>query len=148
VTEAAPVLVLRCGALLAALPITQVVEVFRPLALEPLGEAPDFVRGVALVRGSPTAVLDLRRLLGEGMAEEARRWVSLRLDSRRVVLAVDEVLAVREVDPSLWGPLPPLLEEGAPALEALGRMDARLLLLLKAAYLIPQDAWLSSLETH
>jgi purine-binding chemotaxis protein CheW len=144
VPAVAPVLVLRCGALLAALPIAQVVEVFRPLALEPLGEVPDFVRGVALVRGAPVAVLDLRRLLGEGVLQEARRWVALRFEGRRIVLAVDEVLAVRDMDLSLCGPLPPLVEEGAPVVEALGRLDARLLLLLRAAYLLPADAWLPS----
>jgi purine-binding chemotaxis protein CheW len=142
-----PVLVLRCGAFLAALPVAQVVEVFRPLPVEPMGEAPDFVRGVALVRGNPTAVLDLRRLLGEGTAQPASRWVSLRLEERRVALAVDEVFAVRDMDLSLCGPLPALMEEGTPAVEALGRLDQRLLLLLRATYLIPGDAWLPAAES-
>ena len=142
-----PVLILRCGAFLAALPVSQVVEIFRPLPVDPLGEVPSFVRGVAMVRGNPTAVLDLRRLLGEDWAGEARRWVSLRLESRSVALAVDEVFAVRDMDLSLCGPLPALMEEGTPAVEALGRLDQSLLVLLRAAYLVPGDAWLPSAQS-
>src|SRR5258707_855042 len=57
-------LVFRAGASLCGLPVQLIHEIFRPLATEPLGQAPDFVLGMARVRGAAVPVVDLGRLLG------------------------------------------------------------------------------------
>jgi purine-binding chemotaxis protein CheW len=138
------VLVFRCGSLFAGLPTGVVREVFRPLPLEPVGEAPSFVRGLAMVRGQAIPVLDLRRFLGLEAAVEALRWVSVSVDGRHVALAVDEVIDVRDLGESVLAQMPPLLAEAVPAVEALATLDSQLLLLLQAARLLPEGAWLPS----
>jgi chemotaxis signal transduction protein len=35
----------------------------RPLRIEPVGGTPGFVRGVSMIRGAPTPVVDLKALL-------------------------------------------------------------------------------------
>jgi purine-binding chemotaxis protein CheW len=137
------VLVLRCGGLYVCLPTAAITEVFRPLPVEPVGEAPAFVRGLAVVRGRAIPVLDLRLFLGVDAPQEAQRWVSVAVAGRAVALAVDEVLEVRSLDASALAQMPPLLAGGAPSVEALGSLDSQLLLLLQAAHLVPEREWLS-----
>ena len=138
--ELASVLVLRCAGFLCALPVAQVAEVFRPLPVEALGSAPAFVRGMARVRGVAVPVVELAWLLGAGSPREAQRWVALKADGRCVVLAVDEVLDVRDLDPQAMEAMPPLLAAGAPAVESLGSLDSKLLLILQAGRLVPELA--------
>lgn len=118
----------RCGIRLA-----DVREVLRPLPLAPIPGAPGFVLGAALVRGEVTPVVDVGLLLGEVAA--ARRWVSLLIGSRAVVLAFSGVLGVRVLPPS--NALPPLLRDASPGVvEALGVLDSELLFVLSGARLI------------
>jgi purine-binding chemotaxis protein CheW len=123
----------RCG-----LPVELVLEAFRPLPVEPLGQAPAFVRGLVRSRGEAVPLVDLDALLG-GAAGEAGRYVSLRVQGRRVLLAVAAVEGLRPLEEEAAG-LPPLLAEGAPAVEALAALDQGLLLLLRGARLLPPEA--------
>ena len=49
-------LVCRVAARLCALPVRAVIEIMRPLALEPIAGAPAFVAGLAIIRGEPGLV--------------------------------------------------------------------------------------------
>ena len=111
----------------------------RPLPLEPLAGVPPEVLGAAIIRGVPTPVVDVRRLLG-GAADPPARFVTIRAGATTVALAVDHVVGVVAVEPAALHALPPLLSGAAAgAVAAIGRLDAELLLVLEAARLVPPE---------
>ena len=136
------VVVFRTGSCLGAVPLHHTTEILRPLPLEPVQGVPDFVLGLAVLRGSAVPVLNVSLMLDEGGRRDCLRWVALRVDRRRVVLAVDTVLGVRDIDIRDFEGMPPLLKNARPGfLETLGIHDAQLLLVLNASRILPEDAW-------
>ena len=140
------VLIVRTGNRRCAFRASHVIEIMRPLPMEPFANAPGFVLGLALIRGVPVPVIDLAGLLGGGKSESAgaggiSRFVSLRADKRCVALAVDEVIDLRTLEASRLEDLPPLLADGSGALDAIGVLDSQLLLLLGTARMIPEESW-------
>ncbi len=122
---------------ICALPIEDVVEIMRPLPIEPMPAVPTFVAGLSIVRGAPVCVIDAGILLGGGPAQ-AGRLVIAKAGGRTVGLAVDEVFGVRAIGAGQVGELPPLIREAVgDAVAAIGRLDSELLLLLRAARLVP-----------
>jgi purine-binding chemotaxis protein CheW len=132
-TQPTEVLLVRIGTRLAALPVRDIVEVLRPLAVQRIEGAPAFVSGLAIVRGTPTPVVDLRVLLGAPADSAPSRWVSARLQERRVALSVDAVVGTRTLEADALGRLPALLEGASDAVASLGRLDQQLLVLLQAS---------------
>lgn len=134
-------LLFRIGSRLCGVPVQDVVETLRALPIEPIEDMPRFVRGISVVRGLPLPVIDLAVLLtgAEGAAAPAR-VVVLRVGERRVALGVDEVLGVREIDPSLLHELPPLLRDaGGDLVEAIGVLDKELLIALRSGRTLPEE---------
>jgi purine-binding chemotaxis protein CheW len=120
-----------------ALPLIHVIETMRPLLIEPVAGAPSFVRGVSVIRGVPTPVVDLGTLLGTS-GGGGRRFVTLRLGHRQVALSVDTVLGVRELEASTVKELPPLLQGvSQDAIEAIGTLDHQVLIVLSAGWQLP-----------
>ena len=114
----------------------------RPLPVEPLAEMPIFVLGLAVIRGNPVAVVDTGALLGVTGEAQATRFVLLRLGERRVALAAEEVLGIREISPSVLHDLPPLLRDASAAIvSAIGTLDTELLLVLHAVRILPEAVW-------
>jgi purine-binding chemotaxis protein CheW len=140
-TDHGRLLVCRVGAKLCALPLRDVVETMRPLPLERLPNMPTFVRGVSLIRGRPTPVIDARLVLGESEAVDssARRCVTLSLGERHVALLVDAVTGIRSVGSTELEQLPLVLRDAQPEVEALGILDAELLLVLQHARLLSNE---------
>jgi purine-binding chemotaxis protein CheW len=138
-------LVCRVGTRLCGIPLTHVVETMRPLPTEPLPHLPDFVEGVALIRGSPTPVLDAHRLLGAELEPRAhQRYVTIRLGTRCLALAVDAVLGIRHLEQDELSELAPLLREpGNELVQALGTLDRELLCVLERSRLLPESVWQS-----
>jgi purine-binding chemotaxis protein CheW len=142
-------LLCRAGPRIAALDIRHVWETMRPLPIEPLAGAPPFVLGLAIVRGVPIPVVDADRLLGSSVSPSKplisaspARFVSLRLGVRSAALAVDAVLAIRALPIGMLTNIPPLLQEaGAGPVSVIGALDAKLLLVLEAARLVPDSVW-------
>jgi purine-binding chemotaxis protein CheW len=140
------VLVVRAGETNCALRIEDIIEQMRPLPVEPLVGAPPFVLGVALIRGSPLPVVDLRLLLHpKRPVAPAGRFVTLRVADHSLALAVDQVLDARALDAGFVS-LPPLLQDAA-LIAALGVIDDGLLVVLRAARLLPEE-FLGSLCHH
>jgi purine-binding chemotaxis protein CheW len=135
------VLAVRAGARMVALPIESVIETMRPMPVEPLAGAPGFVRGLAVIRGAATPVVDVAKLLG-APGETPSRLVTLRLGARQIALAVETVLGLSTLEPSALATLPPLLDEAANgAVQAVGLLDAQLVLVLRAARIVPDEVW-------
>jgi purine-binding chemotaxis protein CheW len=124
-----------------ALPLTHVMEIMRPLPVEPIPAVPSFVAGISIIRGVPTPVVDLGVLLGMpgGVAD---RFVTLRLGDRQVALSVDSVLGVRELDALQIRELPLLLQGASKdVIEAMGTLDEQLLVVLRAGWELPDEVW-------
>jgi purine-binding chemotaxis protein CheW len=141
--ERSPVLIVTIGARACAIPLPHVAETMRPLPIEPMAGTPGFVRGLSMIRGTPTPVVDLRALLENGEPSATYgRFVTMKLEERRVAIAVDGVVGVRNLASTALGALPPLLGEvAADLIEAIGTGDAQLLLVLRAGRIVPDDVW-------
>lgn len=135
-------LIVRSDAFLCALPLEHVAETMRPLPVEPLAGMPSFLLGVSIIRGGAVPVVDAARLLGSAPTAPGR-FVTVRLgETRRVALAVDGVIGVRELPESSLDHLPPLIRNAnAEAISAVSTLDAELLLVLRGARLVPEPVW-------
>lgn len=136
-------LICRVRNRLCALPLEHVVEIMRPLRVEPLAGVSRPVTGVAIIRGSAVPVVDLAWMLA---AEEshATRFVTVHAGSRRVALAVDAVVGVRTIPIGSMHELPPLLAEASSeGIAAIGTLDAQLLVVLRSGRLVPESVWLA-----
>lgn len=135
-------LLARAASRTCAVPLAHVVETMRPLPVRDVRGAPDFVAGVSVIRGAPTPVVTLGALLGAPSAPG--RFVTLRLGARALALAVDGVVGIHEIPEADLQSLPPLLQ-GAQGeiVEAVGTLDAELLVVLRAARILPDELWRS-----
>src|SRR5882757_3377917 len=105
-------LICRAGSKMCGLPLEHVLETMRPLPVQPLAQMPDFVLGVAVIRGRPTPVVDTRQLLGSPAEHPPGRYVTLGVGehaARVTAFALDSVLGVRDVDATALSGLPGLL---------------------------------------
>jgi purine-binding chemotaxis protein CheW len=140
-TNGSRTLLVRVQNLVCALPLANIVETMRRLPIEPIAGVPLFVRGVSIVRGVPTPVVDLGLVLGT-LGSVTGRFVSLRLGDRQVALAVDEVLGIRDLDASTIRGLPPLLQEASnDLLETIGTLDSQVLVVLRSGWELPESVW-------
>jgi purine-binding chemotaxis protein CheW len=134
-------LVCRVGELLCALPVAQVGETMRALPAEPLAGVPSFVRGLAIVRGRPTPVIDAAALLLEG-GSSTQAYVTVSPGDRPFMLAVDAVVGVMTLPDAAAHALPPLLQTPRlAAVAATGALDGSLLVVLEHARLVPEAVW-------
>jgi len=139
------ILVFRARANLCAVPLSCVLETMRPLPMERLPEIPAFVCGLSVIRGIPCPVVDVGALLDRKEPKSITRFISLRLsDSKRIALAVDAVLGVRELDPSVLQRMPSLLQSAdSESIEAIGTLDGELLMVLEASKMLAEETWQS-----
>lgn len=129
-------LLCRVGSSLCALPLEHVGEIMRILPVAPVANAPPYVRGVSIIRGTPTPVVDTA-LLCSGRTAPSHRLVTFGADTRIIALAVDSVLGVQSITTDKV--LPSLLREAASeVVSAIGHLDADLLLFLVAARIVPE----------
>jgi purine-binding chemotaxis protein CheW len=142
-TEVSPVFVVMVGTRACAFPLQHVGETMRPLPIKPVASTPDFVRGVSVIRGTPTPVVDLKALLENSEnSPNYGRFVTLKLDDRRVAIGVDSVIGLRNLDATQLGELPPLLRDvTSDLIESFGTRDEQLLLVLRAARIVPDEVW-------
>ena len=126
-------LMCRVGAARCGLPLAVVIEVMRPLRVQPIA-APRGVLGISLIRAEPTVVIDLAAVLGY-TASDPTRFVTVRTTAdRKVALAVQAVDGVEHVaDPRA---LPPLLRAEDSVVEQIATRDADLLFVLRASRLV------------
>lgn len=134
-------LLCRAGAVLCALPIAHVTETMRLPPLEVLPGTPHFVAGMAIVRGTPLPVIDVRRLFGK-QDKRPERLVVARVGQRRVGLAVDAVVGVRTLAGDMLQQLPPLFRNASQdAIANIGTLDGELMVALQAARIVPAEVF-------
>jgi purine-binding chemotaxis protein CheW len=133
---ASQVLVYRVAGHAYAVPIADVIETMRALPLKYIAGAADSVLGMSIIRGIATPVIDAGRLFGE-RPTAAERLITLRVGSRVVALAVDEVVGVRSIEA---GQAPaPVLGAGSRSLEQIAMLDGELLLVLQRSVVISDE---------
>jgi len=138
---AIPVLLCASAGRLCALPLSHVGETMRPLPITTLPDTPSCVLGASMVRGVAVPVVALSALLG-APAGTPGRFVSLRLEGRVAVLAVDQVIGVHALAAEQMDQAPPLLDGGPGGhLSGIGARDAELMIVLRAARAVPQTVW-------
>ncbi|MBU2664246.1 chemotaxis protein CheW [Actinoplanes bogorensis] len=135
-------LVFRAGPLLCALALDEVVETMRPLETRALAGTPAFVRGITVLRGVPTPVIDVSRLLGGGTADEPERYLAVRTERGAIALATGEILGIRDVEADATGGHPALLGGRSTRLVAgVGTLGTEPLLLLQSMRAVPDEVW-------
>ena len=142
-------ILLRASSRTCAIPLVHVVETMRPLPVREISGAPEFVAGMAIVRGRATPVVDLGTLLGVRGAGRARRYVTLRVGTRHLALAVEGVVGIRALADLSLDPVPPLLMHlDRQWIERIGALDSELLLVLRASRILPDEVWQRATPTE
>ena len=121
-------------------PITLVQEIIRYGAPRPIPGSPAHVEGVINLRGRIIPVVDLRarlRLAGERSADA--KVVIVALDDLTVGVVVDEVREVLTLADDVCEPAPPGTDDAA-YVEAVGKLDGRLVVLLDMVRLLGERA--------
>ena len=138
--EAVTALVFRAGTLLCALPLDEVIETMRPLETRPLAGTPAFVRGISVLRGVPTPVIDIARLL-TGVAGDVERYVAVGTERGPVALATGTVLGIRATSAGPAEAHPALLGGSHRLVAGVGTFGAEPLLLLQSMRAVPDEVW-------
>jgi purine-binding chemotaxis protein CheW len=134
-------LVFRAGALLCALRLDEVIETMRPLPVQPLAGTPAFVRGISIVRGVPTPVIDVARLLG-GADAPVVRFITVGTERGSIAFATGPILGLRPTvtgtdrhHTRLLGVVPARL------VAAIGTVDNEPLIQLQSMRMVPDEVW-------
>ena len=135
-------LVVRLKSCICAVPLTHVIETMRPLPVEPISGVPSFVRGISIIRGIPTPVIDLGSFVGTP-SERAERFVTLRVGDKQVALSMNAVLGVCDLGSVVtMRELPPLLQGASKeVVETMGALDEQVLLVLREGWELPDEVW-------
>lgn len=128
-----------------ALPISNVLEIGRPLSITPVPNVADWILGVANVRGDIVSMIDLRQFLGLSRGDQGPngRLIVVRGTAEEVVvgLRVDQVKGICGVKPEAVLPPTSLTESGVtPYLRGVTERNDRLLAVLDLDRLLaPQE---------
>ncbi|WP_436530416.1 chemotaxis protein CheW [Actinoplanes sp. HUAS TT8] len=134
-------LVFRAGPLFCALPLAEVIESMRPLPTRPLAGTPHYVRGLTILRGEPSPVIDVTRLL-TGVTSEVDRYIAVRAGRGPVACATGPVLGVQDVHampPD--GPSTMFTGASRSLVAAVGRFGTEPLLVLRSIRTVPDEVW-------
>lgn len=139
----ATALVFRAGPLFCALPLDEVIETMRPLAIQPLAGTAPFVRGLSIMRGAPAPVVDVAQLLLGDDVGTVRRFVAVGTDRGPVAFATGEVLGIRSVGDAGATRQHAELLGGAPMrlVAAVGTFDSAPLLVLQSMRVLADEIW-------
>jgi len=137
-----PALIASAGGSRCALPLASVTEVMRMLPLTALTGLPEYVLGITTIRDAAVPVLQLDKLLGHTISRNPERLILLTVAKRKVALAVDSIAGIRQLHLAPLSELPPLLQSvNTRLVDALGTLDAQLLIVLNAARIVPDEVW-------
>ncbi|MBI2601726.1 MAG: chemotaxis protein CheW [Deltaproteobacteria bacterium] len=127
---------------ICAIPVRDISEIMRPMPREVLPDSPHFVIGMSVIRGRPVPVVDFSSLIGLKRSSQFGKYVVLNLESRKVALAVENVLGIKNLSLEFMEKLPPLLQNVHPdIISAIGTLDEDFLILIQTPKLVSIDAW-------
>lgn len=132
----------RLGRSEFGLDVFAVQEVLRDTGVTAVPRAPEFVEGVVDVRGALVPVIDMRRRLETSAAAEASdaRILLVRSGGEQVGLVVDQVTEVlRTPEPTVLPPPAYLQQRAADTLQAIVRLEDRMILVLDVERLLSSD---------
>jgi purine-binding chemotaxis protein CheW len=137
-----PALVVRAAKATCAFPLAQVLETMRPLPIQSVANLPQFVLGVALVRGAPAPVVNLAAFFDAAAVADGARFVTVRGSKGAIAILVESVVGVVELKQGNFHELPTLFNQLRPeAIESIGRLDSELVVVLQSARLVPDSVW-------
>jgi purine-binding chemotaxis protein CheW len=141
-------LIVRMKNCVCALPLENVIETMRPLAIEEVAGAPEFLRGVSLIRGIATPVIDLDAMLGRANPG-AGRIVTMNCRGRQIGLLVEGVMDVRDLGMiAAEREFPALLRSASRECVAkMDCLDGELLVILRKGWRVPEEVW-EAIETE
>jgi purine-binding chemotaxis protein CheW len=118
-----------------AVPIANVIEIGQPLSITPVPNVPDWVSGVANLRGEIISMVDLRAFLGmerTGYAQASRMLVAqASQEDMTTGLVVDRVSGIRYLSADRIGePTAPIEDQVTPYLDGVYEHEERLLVVL------------------
>jgi purine-binding chemotaxis protein CheW len=134
-------LIVRAADRLCGLPLTSVVEIMRPLPVQELAGLPAYLCGLAVIRGEPTAVVDVSTLLTGVSDTRVGRFLSMRSTGKPFVLAVEAVLGTGVVDAGTARALPELLEPARDLVDSVATLGKELLTVLKSSDGFGDELW-------
>ncbi len=148
--SSSPALLVRVTGALCALPLTEVIETMRPLPVKLLANTPDFILGIASIRGAAVPVVLLSALfIGDHRCDPVTRFVTLRVGERCIALAVQGIIGIADLSDQIFGELPPLLQNvRTESVRALGTLDAEFLVMFDTARLVPDSVWQALAQTR
>ena len=134
-TQELELLTFRLGAEEYAVMVDEVREVLKLRDLTEVPNTPEYILGVASLRGTMLTVIDLGRRLGlaPGVRDERARIIVASPDEEDVGLLVDRVTGVLKIRDDEIKPPPENVEQGAEFLRGIVRKDDRLVILLDLA---------------
>ncbi|MGH6725160.1 MAG: chemotaxis protein CheW [Pseudolabrys sp.] len=121
-----------------ALPVADVIETMRMLPVESIAGAPAIVRGLCVIRGVPTPVVDAAMLFDDEPAH-GDRLVTARTQTRTVAFVADAVVGVRAIEATELDKLPPLLRD-VQTIAVMKTLDEELVFFLQTARVLPEEA--------
>lgn len=127
-----------------ALTLQGLGEVMRPQPVDRIAGLPEFVEGLAIIRGMALPVVNLPHLLcgSHSPAGDQERFITAHSDGRQLALRVDEVAGILPLNPEIWQALPNLLDElHGQHLAALGSLNGDLVMLLRRTHLLSEADW-------
>ncbi|GIF14064.1 chemotaxis protein CheW [Actinoplanes teichomyceticus] len=134
-------LVFRAGPLFCAISLDEVVETMRPLPTRPLAGTPPYVAGLTILRGEPSPVIDVARLL-TGTTSDIDRYVAVRGGPGPVACATGPVLGVRTVHATAPdGPSTLFTGASRALVAAVGTVGTEPLLVLRSIRSVPDEVW-------
>jgi len=140
-TEGLQVVVFRLGAEEYGIDIDVVREIIRRTEVTPVPHAAKAVKGVINLRGKIIAIVDLRARFGLPPAEgtSTERIIVVEMDKHLVGVEVDAATEVLRLPQDSIEPPPDVLasEDMAGAVLGVGKIDDRLVLLLKLEQILP-----------
>ncbi|HVP66341.1 MAG TPA: chemotaxis protein CheW [Anaeromyxobacteraceae bacterium] len=114
----AELVIFRVGSEEYAVDVRRVREVVAPLPVRRMPRVPEFMEGVADLRGEIIPVIDVRRRFGlhAGTPTRKTKLMVVHMGGSKVGLVVDAVLEVMRVSRAAIRPAPPLAGRDAPGL--------------------------------
>lgn len=128
-----------CNNQLFGIGIGQVVQIVHMMDITPLPDFPSYIKGILLIRGELTPIMDLRLRLGQQVSDYSERTciILIRIDSRSFGLIVDAVNDVETISPQDICPPPQQSDHKANYLIGIAQRT-QVILLLDVDYILSE----------